>query len=63
VAHAYNPNYSGGRDQEDHGLGQPGQRVWETPFSKIIRAKWTGGIAQVVSRVPALQAWSPEFKP
>jgi hypothetical protein len=28
--------------------GQPGQIVHETPISKITRAKWTGGVAQVV---------------
>jgi hypothetical protein len=25
VAHAYNPSYSGGRDQENHGSKQPRQ--------------------------------------
>jgi hypothetical protein len=34
----------------------------QDPISKITRAKWTGGVAQVVS-VPALQMQSPEFKP
>jgi hypothetical protein len=28
--------------------GQPRQRVWETPISKVTRTKWTGGMAQVV---------------
>jgi hypothetical protein len=28
--------------------GQPGQILQETPISKITRAKWTGGVAQVV---------------
>jgi hypothetical protein len=27
--------------------GQPTQIVFETPISKITRAKWTGGVAQV----------------
>jgi hypothetical protein len=27
---------------------QPGQIVCETPISKMIKAKWTGGVAQVV---------------
>jgi hypothetical protein len=27
VVHAYNPSYSGGRDQEDCGQSQPGQIV------------------------------------
>jgi hypothetical protein len=30
------------------------------PISKITKAKWAGGVAQVV---PALQEQSPEFKP
>jgi hypothetical protein len=30
--------------------GQPGENVHETPISKITRAKWTGGMAQVVGR-------------
>jgi hypothetical protein len=30
VAHACNPGYSGGRDQEDRGLSQPGQIVHQT---------------------------------
>jgi hypothetical protein len=41
---------------------QHGQIVRETPISKITRAKWTGGMAQVV-RASALQSRSPEFKP
>jgi hypothetical protein len=28
--------------------GQPGQTVLETPISKIIQAKWTGGVTQAV---------------
>jgi hypothetical protein len=42
--------------------GQPGQMVCETLISKIIKAKWTGGVAQGVDPF-ALQAQSPEFKP
>jgi hypothetical protein len=40
--------------------GQPRQIVHETPISKITRAKWTGGVAQVIA--PTLQAQSLEFK-
>jgi hypothetical protein len=36
--------------------------VCETLISKIIKAKWTGGVAQGVDPF-ALQAQSPEFKP
>jgi hypothetical protein len=31
--------------------GQPRQTVHETPISKIIRAKWTVGVAQMVERL------------
>jgi hypothetical protein len=30
VAHTYNPSYSGGRDQEDHGSKPDRQTVHET---------------------------------
>jgi hypothetical protein len=44
VAHACNPSYSGGRDQEDHGL----KPIWansshdhlEKPFTKIGLVEW-----------------------
>jgi hypothetical protein len=31
--------------------GQPWQIVWEIPISKITRAKWIGGVAQVVEHL------------
>jgi hypothetical protein len=34
VAHTYNPRYSGGRDQEDHGSKPPRQIVLETLSQK-----------------------------
>jgi hypothetical protein len=46
VAHAYNPVYSVGRDQED--LCQPGQIVHETLSKKNPSHKRTGGVAQGV---------------
>jgi 3-deoxy-D-arabino-heptulosonate 7-phosphate (DAHP) synthase len=36
--------------------------LWFKTSSKITRAKWTGGVAQVV-RIPALQAQNPVFMP
>jgi hypothetical protein len=45
LAHAYNPTYSGGRDQEDRGL-KPAQensstRLYlEKPFTKIELMEW-----------------------
>jgi hypothetical protein len=34
VAHAYNPSYSGGRDQEDQGVKWPGQTIPQDSISK-----------------------------
>jgi hypothetical protein len=41
VAHAYNPNYLGGRDQEDQGLkpSQPRKIVCETLSRKYLTKK------------------------
>jgi hypothetical protein len=55
VAHACNPSYSGGRDQEDHSL----KPAWansscDSILKKPITKNWTGGLAQ---------GESPEFKP
>jgi hypothetical protein len=55
VAHACNPSYSGGRDQEDSGskpaLANNSVRPYlEKPFTKIGLAEWlkmkAGGVAQ-----------------
>jgi hypothetical protein len=34
VAHAYNPSYSGGRDQEDQGLKSAQANNWQDPILK-----------------------------
>jgi hypothetical protein len=47
VAHAYNLNNLRGWDWENCTLRHPGQIVRETSISKITRAKWTGGVAQL----------------
>jgi hypothetical protein len=52
VAHACNPSYSGGRDQEDLGLRLTLQIVFETLPKKYPTQKRAGDMAQVV-RVPA----------
>jgi hypothetical protein len=39
VAHAYNPSYSGGRDQEDHGSKPPWANILLDPISKIPNTK------------------------
>jgi hypothetical protein len=54
VAHACNLSYSGGRDQEDHGLKPLGQIVHETLSQKSPSQKRAGGVAQ---------GEGPEFKP
>jgi hypothetical protein len=45
VAHAYNPSYSGGRDQEDHGskpawVNSSTKTYLEKPFTKIGLVEW-----------------------
>jgi hypothetical protein len=52
VAHTCNPNYSGGRDQEDLGWKPPQANSLQDPISKIPNTKKrTGGVAQVVERL------------
>jgi hypothetical protein len=48
VAHTYNPRYLGGWDQEDCGSRPAWANSSQNPISKIIRTKWTGGVAQAV---------------
>jgi hypothetical protein len=55
VAHAYNPSYSGGRDQEDHGSNLAQAYSSQDPtLKKPITQKRAGGSAPGVG---------PEFKP
>jgi hypothetical protein len=57
VTHAYNPSYTGGKDQGDLGskpAWQPGQLVCETLSRKNTPQKRAGGVAEDVG---------PEFKP
>jgi hypothetical protein len=53
VAHAYNPSYSGSRDQEDHIQNQAKQIVCETLTQKLPSQKRTDRVAQDLG---------PEFK-
>jgi hypothetical protein len=53
-AHAYNPSYSGGIDQEDHSSKPAQANSSQDPISKKPSQKITGGVAQGVG---------PEFKP
>jgi hypothetical protein len=46
VAHACNPSYSGGRDQDDHGLNPaPDEEIGRNPISKkpITKKDWWRG--------------------
>jgi hypothetical protein len=54
VAHAYNPSYSGCRDQEDCGLKSALANSSQGPILKIPNTKRAGGVDQGVG---------PEFKP
>jgi hypothetical protein len=59
----YNPGYLGVWDQEDFS-SRPGQTNSSlNSISKISRAKWTDWRCGSNNRMPALQAWSPQFKP
>jgi hypothetical protein len=42
VAHACNPSYSVGRDQEDHGSKPAQANSWRDPVTK----NWADGVAQ-----------------
>jgi hypothetical protein len=46
VAHACNPSYLGGWDQEDRSLSSAWVNRFGDPISKITWAKWTGGVTQ-----------------
>jgi hypothetical protein len=56
VAHTYNPSYSGGRDQEDHGSKPVRANSSQHYLEKILHThkKKVGRVAQGIS---------PEFKP
>jgi hypothetical protein len=52
MAHAYNPNYSGGRDQEDKGLRLA--RAKSKPLSQKYQAhERAGGVAKAVEHLPS----------
>jgi hypothetical protein len=62
VAHVHKPNYL---ETEIGGLwfeASQGKYFLRPPISKLTRAKWTGGVAQV-SACFVLQSGSHEFKP
>jgi hypothetical protein len=61
VAHACNPSYSGGRDQETHSSRQTLANSSPDPISKIPKTKkgwWCGSCGKVA----AYQVRGPEFE-
>jgi hypothetical protein len=55
VAHAYNPSFSGGRDEEDCSLKPAQANSLRDPISKTHPKKiWAGGVTK---------SEGPEFKP
>jgi hypothetical protein len=59
VGHICNPSYSGGRDQEDHDLRLPRQKVLENPISaneKVSWAWWCSATPEVINKRIAVQA-------
>jgi hypothetical protein len=50
VVHFCNPSFCSGEDQEDCGLGQPGQKIFKTSYQPI--KSWDGGV--YLSYLPAL---------
>jgi hypothetical protein len=54
VAHACQPSYSGGRDQENHALKPAQKNSSQDPTLKSTSQKSAGGVAQGIG---------PEFKP
>jgi hypothetical protein len=54
VTHTYNPSYSGGRGQADHGSKPAWINSLRDPILKIQNTKRAGGVVQGIG---------PEFKP
>jgi hypothetical protein len=53
VAHACNPSFSGGRDQEDRGLKPAWANSLVVPISKIPTQKRASRVVQVVDFLPS----------
>jgi hypothetical protein len=53
VAHTYNPNYSGGKDQEDGGSKPAWTYSCQDTVSKIPNTKRADRVAQVVEYLPS----------
>jgi hypothetical protein len=63
VAHACNPSYSGGRDQEDQGSKpNPGKQFMTPYLEKNLHKKRAGGVAQDVGSEFKLQYYKKKKK-
>jgi hypothetical protein len=63
MAPTYNPIYLGNWDWEDLGSRPVPANSSEASISKITRAKWTGGVAQVIEQSPEFKAQSHPTPP
>jgi hypothetical protein len=61
IFHAYNPSYSGSRDQEDHGSKPVWTNSLRDSISEYPIQKRAGGVAQVVEHLPS--KCEAKFKP
>jgi hypothetical protein len=58
VAHAYNPSYSGGKDQEDHIVKHsPGRHCSRPYLEKPYHKNWACGVAHMEGPEFKLQYW------
>jgi hypothetical protein len=62
VAHAYNPSYSGSRDQEDRSSKPAWAKSSEDPISKNLSQKRAVGVAIGVGPEFKLQYWKKKKK-
>jgi hypothetical protein len=53
LVHAYNPSYSRGRDQEDHGSKSALANSLRNPMWKIFHTKKGWGMAQAIECLPS----------
>jgi hypothetical protein len=62
LAHAWNPSYSGGRDQEDCRSRPVLVNSWQDSISKLPNTKKGWGVSQVTEYLLCKLLWNPEFK-
>jgi hypothetical protein len=65
VTHAYNSSYLGDWDWEDSSLRPNGVSSSQDCISKISKAKWIGGVAEMINHLHCKHHFTsqiPEFK-